>query len=66
MDFVSFLVTEAKETFQVIVHDVIDIDKDGDSADVMFIDEKFDPSNKGKAILDVSDDYGDHQTQVCN
>ncbi|KAG2681855.1 hypothetical protein I3760_11G163400 [Carya illinoinensis] len=48
---------------EVIFHDVIDIDKDGDSADVMFIDEKFDPSNKGKEIQDVSDDYGDHQAQ---
>ncbi|KAF5478650.1 hypothetical protein F2P56_005193 [Juglans regia] len=48
---------------EVILHDVIDIDKDGDSADVMFIDEKFNPSNKGKEIQYVSGDYGDHQAQ---
>lgn len=48
---------------QVILHDVIDIDKEGDSADVMFIDEKVHTSKKGKEKKDVSDDFGDHQTE---
>ncbi len=45
---------------------MIDIDKDGDSADVILIDEKVDTSNKGKAVGDVFDDYDDLQPQVCD
>ncbi|KAL0001221.1 hypothetical protein SO802_015002 [Lithocarpus litseifolius] len=48
---------------QVILHDVIDIDKEGDSADVMFIDEKVHTSKKGKEIKDVADGYGHHQAK---
>ncbi|KAL0001222.1 hypothetical protein SO802_015003 [Lithocarpus litseifolius] len=56
---------------QVIPRDVIDIDKGGDSADVMFIDRKVHTrntlqSNKGKKIKDVSDGYGGHQAKVMN
>ena len=58
-------------SLQVIPHDVIDIDKGGDSADVMFIDGKVHTrnklrSNKGKKIKDVSDGYGGHQAKVCD
>ncbi|KAL4619654.1 hypothetical protein ACB092_06G095800 [Castanea dentata] len=54
---------------QVIPHDVTDIDKGGDSADVMFIDGKVHmrnklQSNKGKKIKDVSDGYGGHQAKL--
>ncbi|KAE8125819.1 hypothetical protein FH972_020590 [Carpinus fangiana] len=48
---------------EVILHDVIDIDKEGDSADVIFIDEQVDTSNKGKAVEDVFDGYDDLQAQ---
>ncbi|KAG7953576.1 hypothetical protein I3843_12G116700 [Carya illinoinensis] len=48
---------------EVILHDVIDIDKDLDSSDVMFGNEKFDASNKGKAIEDVSHGSDDHQAK---
>jgi hypothetical protein len=45
---------------------VIDIDKEGDSADVIFINEQVDSSNKGKAVEDVFDGYDDLQAQVCD
>ena len=45
---------------------MIDIDKEGDSADVIFIDEQVDMSNKGKAVEDVFDGYDDLQAQVCD
>ncbi|KAF5460968.1 hypothetical protein F2P56_020800 [Juglans regia] len=48
---------------EVILHDVIDIDKDLDSSDVMLGNEKFDASNKGKAIEDVSHGSDDHQAK---
>jgi hypothetical protein len=31
----------------------------------MFIDEKVHTSKKGKEKKDVSDDFGDHQAEVC-
>lgn len=45
---------------------MIDIDKEGDSSDVMFIDEKIHTSKKGKEIKDVADGYGHHQAKVCD
>lgn len=44
---------------------MIDIDKDGDSGDVVFIDETFDANKKGKAIKDVFDGLDDNQAKVC-
>ncbi|KAB1202971.1 putative ubiquitin-conjugating enzyme E2 26 [Morella rubra] len=49
--------------WHVILHDVIDIDKDGDSGDVVFIDETFDANKKGKAIKDVFDGHDDNQAK---
>ncbi|KAK7849781.1 putative ubiquitin-conjugating enzyme e2 26 [Quercus suber] len=49
---------------QVIMHDVIDVDKEEDSDDVMFIDEKVHKSKKGKEKQDVSDGCGGHQAKV--
>lgn len=48
---------------QVILQDVIEIDKD-DSAAAMFIDEKVDGSIKGKAVKNSSDGYHVHQSKV--
>ncbi|KAE9585193.1 hypothetical protein Lal_00017841 [Lupinus albus] len=42
---------------QVILHDVIDIDDDDDSDELMIIGEKFSQSNKGKMIEAI---HGDH------
>jgi len=44
------------------LHDVIDIDNDDDSEDVVIIGEKVNNSNKGKTIDAVHDD---HQVVVC-
>ncbi|KAK7401827.1 hypothetical protein VNO78_13623 [Psophocarpus tetragonolobus] len=43
----------------VILHDVIDIDNDDDSEDVVIIGEKVNNSNKGKTIDAVQDDHQD-------
>ncbi|PON91166.1 Ubiquitin-fold modifier-conjugating enzyme [Trema orientale] len=48
---------------EVILHDVIEIDKEEDSVDLMFLDEVVDKSNKGKAVKVVSDGYGDYQAE---
>ena len=45
---------------------MIDVDKEEDSDDVMFIDEKVHKSKKRKEVQDVSDGYGDHQAKVCD
>ncbi|KAJ7948651.1 Ubiquitin-conjugating enzyme like [Quillaja saponaria] len=46
---------------EVVLHDLIDIDKDEDSPDVMFIGETVHcKSNKGKAIESFPDGYDDH------
>lgn len=47
------------------MHDVIEIDKDDDCSDVIFIDERGDKNNKGKAVKTVSNGNHDHQTEVC-
>ncbi|MCI29488.1 ubiquitin-conjugating enzyme, partial [Trifolium medium] len=48
-----------------IVPDVIDIDNDEDSADLVLVGEKVVKMNKGKTIESVHNGYGDHQTMVC-
>ena len=45
---------------------MINVDKEEDSDDVMFIDEKVHKSKKGKEKQDVSDGYGGHQAKVCD
>ena len=45
---------------------MIDVDKEEDSDDVMFIDEKVHKSKQGKEKQDVSDGYGGHQAKVCD
>ncbi|WJX88178.1 ubiquitin-conjugating enzyme [Trifolium repens] len=46
---------------EAIVPDVIDIDNDDDSADLVLVGEKV-KKNKGKTIESVHNGYGDHQT----
>ncbi|XP_048321483.2 probable ubiquitin-conjugating enzyme E2 26 isoform X1 [Ziziphus jujuba] len=48
---------------EVTMHDVIEIDKDDDCSDVIFIDERGDKNNKGKAVKTVSNGNHDHQTE---
>ncbi|BBH01791.1 ubiquitin-conjugating enzyme 25, partial [Prunus dulcis] len=48
---------------EVILHDVIEIDKDEDSVAAMLIDERVDRSVKGKGIQNSSDAYHDHQAK---
>lgn len=47
------------------MHDVIDIDDDDDSEDLLIIGENVGKSNKGKAIEAIHNGYGDHQVVVC-
>uniref|UniRef100_A0A7N2KUC9 UBC core domain-containing protein n=1 Tax=Quercus lobata TaxID=97700 RepID=A0A7N2KUC9_QUELO len=56
-------VSSALQPRPVILHEVIDVDKEEDSDDVMFIDEKVHKSKKRKKVQDVSDGYGDHQAK---
>lgn len=49
---------------QAIIHEVIDTDKDDESADIMILDVKPDKKNKGKALENNSGDYGSLQTKV--
>ncbi|KAI4322940.1 hypothetical protein L6164_022587 [Bauhinia variegata] len=51
--------TLIKQKKEVILHDVIDIDNDEDSADIVLIGEKVGRSNKGKAVETNYDGYGD-------
>ena len=50
---------------QVNHHEIIDIDIDEDSSDLMIIDEKVD-RNKGNAIKNVSDGYFNYQAKVTD
>ncbi|KAK8985668.1 hypothetical protein V6N11_068916 [Hibiscus sabdariffa] len=42
---------------QVVIHEVIDVENDGDSSDVMILDEIVDVRNKGKAVKGSSGVY---------
>ncbi|WRX29723.1 Ubiquitin-conjugating enzyme E2 - like 10 [Theobroma cacao] len=44
-------------SWQVIIHEVIDVDKEEDSADIMILDERVDARNKGKAVKSSSGGY---------
>ncbi|XP_052733866.1 probable ubiquitin-conjugating enzyme E2 25 isoform X4 [Vigna angularis] len=46
---------------EAIRHDVIDIDDDNDSTELVLVGDKVGKIDKGKAIATVHDDYGDHQ-----
>ncbi|TKY66529.1 ubiquitin-conjugating enzyme E2 26 [Spatholobus suberectus] len=46
---------------EAIVHDVIDIDRDDDSADLVLTGEKVGKGDKGKAKESIHDGYDDHQ-----
>ncbi|GLU23369.1 hypothetical protein SLE2022_393850 [Rubroshorea leprosula] len=48
---------------QAIIYDVIDIDKDDESADIMILDVKPDKKNKGKALENNSGGNGNLQTK---
>jgi ubiquitin-conjugating enzyme E2 O len=48
---------------QVILHEIIDVDKEEDPVDVMILDKKFDIKNKGKSIRENSDGFS--QAKVC-
>lgn len=48
------------------MHDVIEIDKEEDSVDLMFFKGVVDKSNKGKAIKVACDGYSDYQAEVCD
>ncbi|XP_052726634.1 probable ubiquitin-conjugating enzyme E2 26 isoform X1 [Vigna angularis] len=50
------ILSQTMKKLKVILHDVIDIDNDDDSEDVMIIGEKVNSSNKGKAIDAVHGD----------
>ncbi|RDY08616.1 putative ubiquitin-conjugating enzyme E2 38, partial [Mucuna pruriens] len=45
---------------EAILHDVIDVDNDDDSADLILLGEKVGKADKGKAIESFHDGYGDH------
>ncbi|CAI8606987.1 unnamed protein product [Vicia faba] len=47
---------------EVIFRDVIDIDNDDDSTDLVLIGENIAENNKGKITESVHNSYGDHQT----
>eukprot|EP00258_Populus_trichocarpa_P026903 XP_024442922.1 probable ubiquitin-conjugating enzyme E2 25 [Populus trichocarpa] len=49
--------TKQPKNKQVILHEIIDVDKDEDAIDVMILDKKNDLKNKGKSIKDNSDGY---------
>ncbi|XP_061368339.1 probable ubiquitin-conjugating enzyme E2 25 [Gastrolobium bilobum] len=46
---------------EAILHDVIDINDNDNTADLVLIGEKVGTSNKGKTIESIHDGYGDHQ-----
>ncbi|XVF04221.1 hypothetical protein REPUB_Repub05bG0063700 [Reevesia pubescens] len=48
---------------QVVIHEVIDVDKDEDSSDIMILDERVDVRNKGKAVKSSSGVYSTIQAE---
>ncbi|MBA0822947.1 hypothetical protein Goarm_019710 [Gossypium armourianum] len=52
-------VTEIK----VVIHEVIDVDNDGDSSDIVILDERVDVRNKGKAVKGSSGIYNAIQAE---
>ncbi|GMJ05246.1 ubiquitin-conjugating enzyme 25, PHO2 FAMILY UBIQUITIN CONJUGATION ENZYME 1 [Hibiscus trionum] len=48
---------------QVVIHEVIDVENDEDSSDVMILDEMVDVRNKGKAVKGSPDVYSPIQAQ---
>nr|KJB13320.1 hypothetical protein B456_002G070200 [Gossypium raimondii] len=50
---------------QVVIHEVIDVDNDGDSSDIVILDERVDVRNKGKAVKGSSGIYNAIQAEVC-
>lgn len=52
-------------SWQVIIHEVIDVDKEEDSADIMILDERVDARNKGKAVKSSSGGYSTIRAEVC-
>ncbi|KAL9383323.1 hypothetical protein Peur_023646 [Populus x canadensis] len=49
--------TKQPKNKQVILHEIIDVDKEEDPVDVMILDKKFDIKNKGKSIRENSDGF---------
>lgn len=48
--YTNIVFDQETDIMQIIQHEVIDIDMDEDSDDIMFIDEKIGASNKRKVI----------------
>ncbi|XP_022717116.1 probable ubiquitin-conjugating enzyme E2 26 isoform X2 [Durio zibethinus] len=48
---------------QVVIHEIIDVDKDEDSSDVVILDERADVRNKGKAVKSSSAVYNTIQAE---
>nr|KJB13317.1 hypothetical protein B456_002G070200 [Gossypium raimondii] len=48
---------------QVVIHEVIDVDNDGDSSDIVILDERVDVRNKGKAVKGSSGIYNAIQAE---
>ncbi|MBA0733688.1 hypothetical protein Gogos_017673 [Gossypium gossypioides] len=48
---------------QVVIHEVIDVDNDGDSSDIVILDERVDVRNKGKAVKGGSGIYNAIQAE---
>ncbi|XWS52060.1 hypothetical protein CRYUN_Cryun11dG0035000 [Craigia yunnanensis] len=48
---------------QVVIHEVIDVDKDEDSTDIVILDERVDVGNKGKAVKSSSGVYSTIQAE---
>ncbi|KAJ6376375.1 hypothetical protein OIU76_025501 [Salix suchowensis] len=49
--------TKQSKNKQVILHEIIDVDKEEDPIDVMILDKKFDIKNKGKSIGENFDGF---------
>ncbi|MBA0849504.1 hypothetical protein Goshw_016759 [Gossypium schwendimanii] len=47
----------------VVIHEVIDVDNDGDSSDIVILDERVDVRNKGKAVKGSSGIYNAIQAE---
>ncbi|PPD88253.1 hypothetical protein GOBAR_DD14802 [Gossypium barbadense] len=56
------LATSSKKHL-VVIHEVIDVDNDGDSSDIVILDERVDVRNKGKAVKGSSGIYNAIQAE---
>lgn len=63
--YALMVILEFSVFLQVNRHEIIDIDIDEESSDLMVLDEKID-RNKGKAIKNVSDDFFSYRAKVTN